>query len=48
MNNLGEGRRVDRVNRVDESASLDGVDGGATLDGVDGSAALNAVGVKLA
>jgi hypothetical protein len=32
VNNLGEGRRVDMVNRVDSIASLDGVDGGVTLD----------------
>ena len=30
-----EGRRVDRVNRVNRIASLDGVDRGASLDGVD-------------
>ena len=35
MNNLGEGRRVDRVNMVDGIASLDGRDGGASLDGRD-------------
>ena len=33
--NPAEGRRVDRVNRVDGIASLDGRDGGASLDGRD-------------
>ena len=33
MNNLGEGRRVDRVDSI---ASLDANDGGASLDGEDG------------
>ena len=41
-NNPAEGRRVDRVNRVDGIASLDGVDRGASRDGVDG--ALRAMG----
>ena len=44
MNNLGEGRRVDMVNRVDSIASLDGEDGGASLDGEDRSALLILIG----
>ena len=40
-NNPAEGRRVDRVNRVDGIASLDGVDMGALLDGAIGNASLD-------
>ena len=36
-----DGRRVDRANRVDRIASLDGVDRGASLDGAIGNASLD-------